>query len=219
MFTLRDWQRNPKYKPNLIVNASATDESDSPQPFPIGMCYRYIRYRHLETQIGRHENTVFCGIRDYSDAKRRSESNNRSTIIRILSSNGIQNTLVHSSEYFTSLPKYKFVISPEGAGVDCHRHYEALMAGCIPVVEESEHVRKVYGNCPILYTKDYSEITPEYLLKKYEEMIDKTYDFSRLFISSYSSEEQESIKTNTSYWTHSVRPLDFNWKISTIFRS
>jgi hypothetical protein len=219
MFTLRDWQKNPKYKPNLIVNASAIDMSDSLQPFPIGMCFQYIKYQNLETQIGQHENTVFCGIRDYSDTNRRSESNNRSTIVRKLSSNGIQNTILPSSEYFTSLPKYKFVISPEGNGVDCHRHYEALMAGCIPVVEESEHIRSVYGNCPILYTTDYSEITPEYLLKKYDKMIDKTYDFSRLFISSYPPKQRESIKTNSSFWTQSVRPLDFNWKISNIFRS
>ena len=214
MFTLREWQRNPKHKPNLIVNASAVDGSDSPQPFPIGMCYICIKYQNLETQIGNHENTVFCGIRDYSDTNRRSKSNNRSTIIRTLSSNGIQNTILHSSEYFTSLPKYKFVISPEGNGVDCHRHYEALMAGCIPVVEESEHIRRVYGNCPILYTTDYSEITADYLMKKYDEMIDKTYDFSRLFISSYSSEERTEIKTNSSFWTQSVRPKRFGGVLS-----
>ena len=213
MLTLRDWQRNHKHKPNLIVNASATDGSDSPQKFPIGMCFRYISYQKLETQIGNHENTVFCGISEYSDKDRRKKGLNRSTIIKKLESSGIHNSVLSPLEYFTTLPNYKFVISPEGNGVDCHRHYEALMAGCIPVVEESQHIRSVYGNCPILYTSDYSEITPEYLLKKYDEMIDQTYDFTRLFVSSYPPELQVAIKNNSYFWTLGVLPQKIRWGI------
>lgn len=213
MFTLRDWQRNPKHKPNLIVNASAIDGSDSPQKFPIGMCFKYVTYQNLETQLGHHENLVFCGIRESTDNLRRKKVLNRSAIVRILSSNGIENTILPSSEYFTSLPSYKFVISPEGNGVDCHRHYEALMTGCIPVVEDSIHVREVYGNCPILYTTDYSEITSEYLEKKYDEMIDKTYDFSKLFVSSYSPDIQTEIRRNSSFWTRIVEPRKIRWGI------
>ena len=213
MFTLRDWQRNPKHKPNLIVNASAIDGSDSPQKFPIGMCFKYVSYQNMETQVGHHENLVFCGIRESTDNLRRRKVLNRSAIVHILSSNGIENTILASSEYFTSLPSYKFVISPEGNGVDCHRHYEALMAGCIPVVEDSIHIREVYGNCPILYTTDYSEITSEYLEKKYDEMIDKTYDFSKLFVSSYSPDIQTEIRRNSSFWTRIVEPRKIRWGI------
>ena len=214
MFTLHDWQLCPKHKPNLIINASAIDGSDSPQKFPIGMRYNYVTYQNLETQIGHHENLVFCGIRESTDNLRRRKGLNRSTIVNKLSSNGIQNKILPSSEYFTTLPNYKFVISPEGNGVDCHRHYEALMAGCIPVVEDSEHIRTVYGNCPILYTTDYSEITPEYLQKRYDEMIDKTYDFSKLFVSSYSPDIETEIRRNSSFWTLSVRTKKFQWGIS-----
>lgn len=213
MITLRDWQRNPKHKPNLIVNASAIDGSDSPQKFPIGMCFKYVTYQNMETQLGHHENLVFCGIRESTDNLRRKKVLNRSAIVRILSSNEIENTILPSSEYFTSLPSYKFVISPEGNGVDCHRHYEALMAGCIPVVEDSRHIREVYGNCPILYTTDYSEITSEYLEKKYDEMIDKTYDFSKLFVSSYSPDIQTEIRRNSSFWTRIVEPRKIRWGI------
>jgi len=214
MFTLRDWQRNPKHKPNLIINASAIDGSDSPQKFPIGLCYHYVTLKHLETQLGDHKNIVFCGIRESTDTNRRRKRLNRSTILSTLSSNGIENTVLPHSEYFTTLPNYKFVISPEGNGVDCHRHYEALMAGCIPIVEDSEHIRAVYGNCPILYTTDYSEINPEYLEKKYSEMIDKTYDFSRLFMSSYSAEIQNEIKRNTSFWTIPVFQQKIRWGLN-----
>jgi hypothetical protein len=177
------------------------------------MCFRYIGYQHLETQLGDHKDLVFCGIRSSTDTRRRTKGLNRSTILQILQSNGIQNTVLDPSDYFTTLPNYKFVISPEGNGVDCHRHYEALMAGCIPVVEDSAHIRHVYGNCPILYTTDYSDITPEYLLKTYDEMIDKTYDFSRLFVSSYSQELQNEIRRNSSYWTFPLLPKKIGWSI------
>lgn len=205
MFTLRQWQSNPKYKPNLIINASAIDGTDSPQKFPIGLCYNYPKYQHLETQIGKHDNLVFCGIRTYSDQINPRKSLTREMILKTLSANGIENTLLSSSNYLMALPNYKFVISPEGNGVDCHRHYEALMAGSIPIVEESEHIRSVYGNCPILYTTDYSEITSDYLLKKYDEMIDKSYDFSRLFVSTYPPELQDEIRRNSSFWALPLR--------------
>lgn len=200
MITLRDWQKTHKHKKNIIINASAIDASDSLQSFPIGMCYNYTMYEKLETQIGSHDNLVFCGIREHTDQKRRNELN-RTTILKTLQSNGIPNTFLSSEDYFTSLPSYKFVVSPEGNGIDCHRHYEALMAGCIPIVEDKPHIRSLYGNCPILYTKDYSEITPSYLNQKYTEMIDSKYDFSKLFLSSYPMSVKHEILKNSSFWT------------------
>ena len=33
--------------------------------------------------------------------------------------------------------KYAFVLSPRGRGLDCHRTWEALCLGCIPIVKKS----------------------------------------------------------------------------------
>jgi hypothetical protein len=74
------------------------------------------------------------------------------------------------------------------------------MAGCIPIVEHNPLTEEKYKGCPILYTKDYSEITHEYLEAKYKEMLDKNYDFSRLFLSYYSKEEQLAIKDQGNFW-------------------
>ena len=63
MKTLQQWQKCYKNKNNIIINASATDGSDSPQEFPIGMCFRYINCQGVDTQIGNHDKLVFCGIR------------------------------------------------------------------------------------------------------------------------------------------------------------
>ena len=74
------------------------------------------------------------------------------------------------------------------------------MAGCIPIVEDHPGIREKYEGLPILYTKDYKEITKGYLTRIYNEMVDKTYDFSRLYVSFYPKETQEVIRANSEFW-------------------
>lgn len=114
--------------------------------------------------------------------------------------NGFSNSSLGGSEYFKTIGTYKFVASPEGNGIDCHRHYEALLAGCIPILEKNPKSESKYAGCPVLWTTDYSEITEEYLTMKYKEMLNTEYDFSPLFLSSYTSEIQQKIKDRGNYW-------------------
>lgn len=203
--TLKDWQEIQKPKEEILYNCSEFDrQNDEWVHFPIGIGFKYIDCNDIErSQIGDHSNLVFCAVADYTDGRRRGATpKNRRTILQTLAANGISNTYIDASSYFFELPKYKFVISPEGNGIDCHRHYEALMAGCIPIVERYDGICDKYGNCPILYTDDYSEITPEFLTSKYDEMLKTEWDFSRLLLSSYSQEDQNAIRANGNYWSH-----------------
>ena len=52
----------------------------------------------------------------------------------------------------------------------------------------------------LYYILNYSEITPEYLLKMYNKMIFKKYNFSKLYLSFYSENEIEEIKDKGNYW-------------------
>ena len=101
------------------------------------------------------------------------------------------------------------MISPEGNGIDCHRHYESLMAGCIPIVEEHAGIREKYKGYPIVYTKDYSEITPDYLSSIYPSLLHQTWDFSQLILSTYDASVQKESCTNGNYWCQ--RLLQRNW--------
>jgi hypothetical protein len=204
MYTLREWQTNYKNVNNLIVQASVTNGSDAWQPFSIGMQYSYMDNYHKgdRIQIGNHGKTVLCCISASTDSRRRPTGKNRQSIINTLINNNIHNVSLNASNYFDTLPEYKFVISPEGNGIDCHRHYEALIACCIPVIEYNPMTEEKYVGCPILYTNDYQEITEEYLLEKYNEMIDKRYDFSKLFLSYYNDETQQYIKHCGNFWTY-----------------
>ena len=202
LLSLEQWQQTYKDPKNFIVQASMQDGSDGWTDFPIGMGWQYAtNYGGSEKwQIGSHQSLVQCAISDGTDRRRRPYGINRPMILFNLSMNGVPNSQVSGSQYFDDLPSYKFVISPEGNGIDCHRHYEALMAGCIPIMEENPMIREKYKGLPILYTKDYSEIKQEYLEQKYKEMLHKTYDFSRLFLSYYSPGQQALIKANGDYW-------------------
>jgi len=60
--------------------------------------------------------------------------------------------------------KYAFVVSPFGNGFDCHRTWEALILGCIPIVKTSG-IDSLYEDLPVLIIKDWSDITNELLRK------------------------------------------------------
>jgi hypothetical protein len=201
IMTLSEWQKTTKPKEELIVQASTEDHKDGLTNYPIGLCYHYLNIPELTIKDSDRLHTVLCAIASTTDQHRRShEKINRRNILKTLENNNIKNQSLTELEYFKSLPSYKFVISPEGNGIDCHRHYEALLAGCIPIVEHSKVIQDKYGNCPILYTTDYAEITHEYLEKKYEEMKDRIYDFSRLYLSYFSQDEQDLIRSRGNYW-------------------
>jgi hypothetical protein len=204
MVTLREWQQTLKPKRDILYNCSVQDGSDGWVPFPIGMGYKLNDYsgNFEDIQLGSHNQTVFCAINTTTDNLRRARTGkvNRAMIVQSLQRNGIKNTYVEANQYFCELPKYKFVISPEGNGIDCHRHYEALMAGCIPIVEYHPGIDQKYYGCPILWTRDYSEINCDNLDRIYQEMIDRDYDFSRLFMRYYSQDLQQQIRSNGNYW-------------------
>jgi hypothetical protein len=201
LLTLRQWQNTKKDLEDLIVQASVKDGSDSWTNFPIGYMYTYNKESDKNSvHFGKHDKLVLCAVNTTTDEIRRPDGINRSGIINRLRENSIENIQLKSKTYFSSIPSYKFIISPEGNGIDCHRHYEALLAGCIPIIEFNMRIEDKYKGLPILYTKDYSEITSEYLESVYNNMIDTTYDFSRLFKSYYTIKEQNAMDDHHNYW-------------------
>ena len=199
--TLRQWQQTHKDIYSLIVQSSCMDGSDSWTPFPIGMSWRYGQQADKSRiQFGSHDKTALCAFHPTTDARRRPTGRTRATIINTVAKNGFPHVHLESADYFLELPNYKFVFSPEGNGIDCHRHYEALLAGCIPVIEDNLQVRQKYAGCPVLYTTDYSECTSDYLDTVYATMLDTTYDFSRLFLWFYTKDEQTLIKRYGNRW-------------------
>lgn len=57
---------------------------------------------------------------------------------------------------------YSFTVSPHGNGLDCHRTWEDLVLGCIPIVKTSP-IDYLYDGLPVAIVKDWDEITRDKL--------------------------------------------------------
>ena len=55
-----------------------------------------------------------------------------------------------------------FTLSPRGGGLDCHRTWEALVLGSVPVVKSSP-LDPLYAGLPVLVVGDWTELTVERL--------------------------------------------------------
>lgn len=76
-------------------------------------------------------------------------------------------------ETWRNMIKYKWIISPHGNGLDCHRTYESIALGCIPVVKSST-LDILYKDMPIIILNDWNEISLELLRSKTEEALKKS---------------------------------------------
>lgn len=75
--------------------------------------------------------------------------------------------------------KYAYVISPHGNGLDCHRTWEALALGCIPIVKKSQ-IDKLYKDLPVLIVNDWKEVTNELLEETVENFKKIKFNYDRL---------------------------------------
>jgi hypothetical protein len=78
--------------------------------------------------------------------------------------------------------KHAFVISPHGGGLDCHRTWEALVLGCIPIVKTSG-LDSLYRDLPVLIVKDWSDVTDSLLQSTVRDFRDRVFNYDRLLLS------------------------------------
>lgn len=75
--------------------------------------------------------------------------------------------------------EYAFVVSPPGEGIDCHRTWEALCLGCIPILL-STPLDPLYDGLPVLIVKSWKDVTRELLEKTIVEYRDKPFLMEKL---------------------------------------
>lgn len=71
--------------------------------------------------------------------------------------------------YLAQMGTHQFVASPPGRGQDCHRTYEALAMGAIPIVSRSLHrlFKRMKLNVVELGDKDWNNLTSVTVRKKF----------------------------------------------------
>lgn len=65
--------------------------------------------------------------------------------------------------------QHRYVLCPRGNGIDTHRMWETLYMGRIPIVK-SDSNNIFYRELPILYVKEWSDVTEELMLSQIERL-------------------------------------------------
>jgi hypothetical protein len=84
------------------------------------------------------------------------------------------------AEYLEEMKRYRYVVNPPGNGLDCHRTWEALMLGCVPIMKYSM-LDPMFENLPVILINDWSEVTEEFLDQKSKEMAGKKYKMEKIY--------------------------------------
>lgn len=74
------------------------------------------------------------------------------------------------SDYVDGILDHKMVVCPEGNGIDCHRVWETLLLGRVPIVKKSK-VMNHFSDLPILFVDKWNEIQDRYLIQKKYELV------------------------------------------------
>lgn len=75
---------------------------------------------------------------------------------------------ISKEEYMNDVLFSKYILSPEGTGIDCHRIYESMACGTIPIIKRSNtEMDKFYEKLPVILVNEWSEINKNILEEEY----------------------------------------------------
>ncbi len=67
-------------------------------------------------------------------------------------------------EFLVEMRDHKFMICPEGHGMDCHRNWELLYMRRVPVMKQSPYFSRLMAGFPVLFVEDWPNVTEDLLL-------------------------------------------------------
>lgn len=90
-----------------------------------------------------------------------------------------EQTEVSRKQTWINQTQYAFVACPHGNGLDCHRQWEAIILGCIPIVKKSS-IDSNYTDLPVLIVNEWSDINTDLLHKTMNEFKKKSFKLDKL---------------------------------------
>ena len=102
---------------------------------------------------------------------------------------------INHSQYIREMHRHKFVFSPVGKAMDCYRTWDAFYAKCIPIIEANVHTLN-WRNLPVVFTDDWTEIDKDYLLDKYQKILNKEIDWKLMTAEFWAKKINKCIKNN-----------------------
>lgn len=115
----------------------------------------------------------------------------RASIFRTITSTGLVDHAprMRRSELWATKSRYLFSVSPHGNGLDCHRTWEDLALGLIPIVKSSP-LDSLYDGLPVVIVNDWTEISDRNL---------------RVWAARFRNTSRERIRM--SYWLQKIKSV------------
>lgn len=91
------------------------------------------------------------------------------------------------NDFLNELQDHKFMVCPQGHGIDCHRNWESLYLRRVPVMKDHLYFRELMKGFPVLFVSDWQDITKhllkdnEHLYKEAQEMSLNKLDLNLIF--------------------------------------
>jgi hypothetical protein len=89
--------------------------------------------------------------------------------------------------FLTDVASSKFEVAPRGNGLDTHRLWESLYLGTIPIVKTCS-LDCLYAGLPVLIVQQWSDVTEEFLERKYKEFSAQTFNLEKLSMDYWAKE-------------------------------
>ena len=94
----------------------------------------------------------------------------------------INNNFTKRTNNWELITNYAFVLSPFGNGMDCHRTWETLCLGSIPIVK-APNFNKLFEGLPVLIVNNWSDVNEKLLIKTFNEFQLKEFNYDKLKLS------------------------------------
>lgn len=83
-------------------------------------------------------------------------------------------------DYLDDMAQCHWCVSPPGNGVDCHRTWEALYLGVVPIVQRTPWGADLHDGLPIIQAEDLSALNPHLLGNGQKTLESQKHDLARL---------------------------------------
>jgi hypothetical protein len=149
---------------------------DKLQPIPIGIaneCWPHGDKQSLLDVANTESEKTHLLYSNFSEGTNLNQRQNVNNILKDLKGLYIEKNTKSYKEYLQTVKKYKFILSPPGNSTDCHRVWESIYIGTIPVVLKS--IPMVYfKDCPILFINEWNDLYNIDLEEKYNTIIQRS---------------------------------------------
>ena len=79
-------------------------------------------------------------------------------------------------DFYATMKKSRYVISPDGTGYDCHRVYEAILFDTIPIIKRNP-LSDFYDMLPVMQVGAWTDLTEEILHSQYDTLYKRLVDW------------------------------------------